>query len=164
MRRPVAARAADKPFALDRDRFEHVSRTEYGSPTGIEPGFEGGIATALECRFHDARDAGAIAGPPGVEAIVYGLEDSVIVAVREEDLPRDLPVPLRQLATCSLEVKYVFDHRDGSFEEACAAIEELLARASALLPSFDALRRGEKALGGRRVGRLLDRLWVWRLS
>jgi hypothetical protein len=154
MKRPFAAKAAPQLFALDRERFARFLREEFDELVGIDSGCEGGIARALEYRFHDAREAGAIAGPFGVEVIVYGLDDSVIVAVREVDLPRNLPVALRQLATYSFETKYVLDHRDESFEEACAAIEGLLARANALLPSFAALRRGEKALAGRGMRRL----------
>jgi hypothetical protein len=158
MRRPFAAPAACKPFVLDRERFARVTREEFDELVGIDLSCEGGIARALEYRFHDAREAGAIACPPGLEAIVYGLGDSVIVAVREVELPRNLPVALRQLATYSFETKYVLDHQDGSFEEACGAIEELLERASALLPSFEALRRGELALAGRGTHRLS--LWL----
>lgn len=158
MKRPLARRAAVVPFALDRERFAAATREEYGEPEGIDSDYEGGIARALEYRFHDAREAGAIVGPPGVEVIVYGFDDSLIVAVREVDLPRNLPVALRQLATYSFEIKYVLDHRDKSFEEACAAIEELLGKANALLPSFDALCRGERALAGRGLRRLLGRL------
>lgn len=158
MRGPIAARAASKSFALDRERFACSTREEFDELLGIDSSFEGGIARALESRFYDAHEAGVIVGPPGVEAIVYSLGDSLIVAVREVDPPRNLPVALRQLATYSFETKYVIDHRDGSFEEACAAIEELLARASALLPSFVALRRGERAFAGSGIRRLLGRL------
>jgi hypothetical protein len=164
MRRRLAARAALSRFTLDRERFERFSREEVGELLGIESGFEGGVARALEYRFHDAREAGAILCPPGLEVIVYGLDDSVIVAVREEELAFHLPVALRQLATYSFEIKYVLDQDDESFEEACAAIEELLARANALRPSFEALRRGERGLrrDGRRrrlgaLGRLVAR-------
>jgi hypothetical protein len=111
---------------------------------------------------HDALDAGAITGPPGVEVIVYALEDSVIVAVRDEQLPFELPVALRQLATYSFETKYVVNFDDRSFGEACAAIEELLQRASALLPSFEVLRRGERGLG--RDGRRRRFVWLRRLA
>lgn len=152
MKRPLARRAAVAPFALDRERFASATREEFGELEGIDAGWEGGIGAALSHRFHDALYAGAITGPPGVEVIVYALEDSVIVAVRDEQPPFELPVALRQLATYSFETKYVVNFEDESFGEACAAIEELLARASALLPSFEALRRGERGLGrdGRR--------------
>lgn len=145
MKGPFAARAAPKLFALDRDRFARATQDDFGELVGIDLG-EAGIAWALERRFCDARDAGAIVGPPGLEVIVYGIDDSLIVAVREADLPRDLPIALRQLATYSFETKYVVDWRDQSFGEACAAIEELLTRANALLPSFRALLRGERGL------------------
>lgn len=113
---------------------------------GVDAYCEGGAAAALSHRFHDAHDARAITGPPGVEVIVYALDDSVIVAVREEELPSHLPVALRQLASYSFETKYVLNSEHESFEEACAAIEELLNRANELLPSFAALRRGERGL------------------
>lgn len=158
MKRRVAARAASKPFALDREHFARFNREMFDELVGIDPSCEGGIVRALEYRFHDAREAGAIFGPPGLEVIVYGLDDSLIVAVREVDLQPNPPVTLRQLATYSFEAKHVVDHRDESFEEACAAIEELLAKANALLPSFDAMRRGEKALANRGIRRALDRL------
>ena len=119
---------------------------------------EGGLPRALENRFADASNSGAISGPPGVEVIVYGLDDSLIVALREVDLPRNLPVALRQLATYSFETKYVIDHRDSSFGEASAAIEELLAKANSILPSFYALLEGERALIGRGNRRLFGRL------
>jgi hypothetical protein len=158
MKRPLARRAAAVPFALDRERFAAATREEFGELEGIDVNCEEGIGAALSHRFHDALDAGAISGPPGVEVIVYSLEDSVIVAVCEEELRFELPVALRQLATYSFETKYVVNFDDRSFGEACAAIEELLARASALLPSYDALRRGERGLG--RDGR---RQRFWRL-
>ena len=152
MNRPLARRSADVPFALDRERFAATTREDFGELEGIDAYCEGGVAAALSRRFGDALEARAISGPPRVEVIVYAIEDSVIVAVREEELPIDLPVAMRQLATLSFETKYVFNPEDGSIEEACAAIEELLARASALLPRFAALRRGERGLGrdGRR--------------
>jgi hypothetical protein len=152
MKRPLAPRAAPDSFALDRERFGAATREGFGELEGIDGYCEGGVAMALTRRFGDAREAGAIIGPPGVEVIVYGIEDSLIVALREEELPIELPVAMRQLATISFETKHVLNSADQSFEEACAAIEELLARASALLPSFAALKRGERGLGsdGRR--------------
>ena len=152
MRRHLVRRAEALPFALDRERFAAASRDEFGELDGIDVDCEDGIGAALSERFHDARAAGAITGPQGVEVIVYGLEDSLIVALREEEPPCGLPVALRQLATYSFEAKYVVDLEDRSFGEACEAIEELLQRASGLLPSYGALRRGEKGLGpdGRR--------------
>jgi hypothetical protein len=149
LRRHHAAHVSTRSFALNREKFECHLRAECGGIEGIDASFGGDIAQGLENRFHDARDAGAITGPIGVEPIVYALGDSLIVAVREEDLPRNLAFPSRQLATYSFEAKYVVDPRDGSFEEACAAVEELLIKASALLPSFAALRKGERA---RRLG------------
>lgn len=158
MKRGRAARAAPEHFALDRQRFARVTRADFGELEGIDNYCEGGVARALSRRFGDALEARAVSCPPGIEVIVYAIEDSVIVAVREEELPIELPVAMRQLATLSFETKYVLNHEDGSFEEACAAIEELLARANALLPSFAALRRGERGLGRdgrrRRFGRL----------
>lgn len=152
MKRPFAAAAARDSFGLDRERFATATREDFGELEGIDPYCEGAAASALTRRFEDAREAGAISCPPGIEMIVYGIEDSLIVALREEELPIELPVAMRQLASISFETKYVFNAADESFEEACAAIEELLARASALLPSFDALKRGERGLGrdGRR--------------
>lgn len=147
MKRPFVRRAAAVPFVLDRERFARATREEFGELEGIDVDCEDGIGASLSHRFHDALDAGAIAGPPGVEVIVYSLEDSVIVAVRDDQLPSELPVALRQLATYSFEAKYVVNFEDRSFGEACAALEELLARASSLLPSFEALRRGERGLG-----------------
>ncbi|HEU5105886.1 MAG TPA: hypothetical protein VFU11_08590 [Solirubrobacterales bacterium] len=135
-------------FALDRDRFADTTRAEFGDLKGIDVDREGGIGASLSNRLQDALDAGAITGPPGVEVCVYALEDSMIVAVRDEELPFDLPVPSRQLASYSFETKYVVNFDDRGFGEACAAIEELLRRASALLPSFEALRRGERGLDG----------------
>lgn len=158
MNRPRAARTAPDRFALDRERFAAATREEFGELEGIDDFCEDGVAMALSRRFGDAREAGALSCPPGVEVIVYAIEDSLIVAVREEKVPIELPVAMRQLATLSFETKYVFDHSDGSFGEACAAIEELLARATDLLPSFAALQRGERGLGRdgrrRRFGRL----------
>lgn len=146
MSREPAARAARTDFALDRERFARATREELGALEGMFAGWEGGVAAALSSRLDDAREAGAIIGPPGLELIAYAVGDSVIVAVREEEPPWGLPVALRQLATYSFETKYVFNPEDESFEEACEAIEELLGRASALLASFEAMRRGERAL------------------
>jgi hypothetical protein len=158
MKNPFARTAATGSFALDRGRFDEATREEFGELVGIDADCEGGVGRALELRFADASDAGAIFSPPGVEVIVYDLNDSLIVAVREVDLPRSLPVPLRQLATYSFETKYVIDYRDVSFEEVCRAIDELLAKANSLLPSFYALRLGEMALFRRGI-----RCWSGRL-
>lgn len=146
-------KAAGAAFTLDRGRLARFLEEEAGEVEGVDGYTEDGIAGALSRRFLDARDARALRLPPGVEVIVYGMEDSVIVALRDER-PRhlELPVSLRQLATYSLETRHVIDERDGSFEEACAAIEELLRLAGELMPSFEALRWGERRLGpdGRR--------------
>jgi len=158
MKRPFAARAAPDSFALDRERFAAATREDFGELEGIDGYCDGGVALALTRRFADAREAGAIRCPPGIEVIVYGIEDSLIVALREEELPIGLPVAMRQLATISFETKHILNAADESFEEVCAAIEELLARASVLLPSFAALKRGERGLG--RDGR---RRRFWRL-
>lgn len=158
MKNPLARTAATESFALDRGLFDEATREEFGELEGIDVDCEGGIGRALEHRFADASDAGAIVSPPGVEVIVYDLNDSLIVAVREVDLPRSLPVPLRQLATYSFETKYVIDYRDGSFEEVCRAIDELLTKANSLLPSFYALRLGERAYFRRGI-----RFWFGRL-
>lgn len=153
--KPFGGRASCGTFRLDRVRFSRYLQDEFDELVGIEMDFEGGIAAAIESRFHDAREAGAILCPPGLEVIVYALDDSLIVAVREVDLPADLPVRLRQLATFSFETKYVIDCTDQSFEEGCAAIEELLVRATSLLPSFEALQSGERAPKQRGLRRLL---------
>jgi hypothetical protein len=152
MKRSTAARAAPASFALDRERFARATREEFGELEGIDAYCDGGVAMALSRRFGDALEGQAVSGPPGVEVIVYAIEDSVIVAVREEKLPVDLPVAMRQLATLSFETKYVLDSGDSSFEETCAAVEALLARANDLLSSFAALQWGERGLGrdGRR--------------
>lgn len=156
-----AARAAGG-FALDRERFAHYIRREHGELVGIDLLAESGFAAAIECRFCDAGEAEAIVAPPGLEVIVYALSDSLIVAVREVEVPVRLPVNLRQLATISFETKYVADSGNDSFEEACAVIEALFERASALLPSFRAMQRGERRIvrRGPRVflGGLLARL------
>lgn len=149
-------RSASASFKLDRALFARATRETYGELEGLDYQAEGGIAAALSQRFHDALEAGAIRGPAGIETIVYAVEDSVIVAVREGELPRERSLPMRQLATYSIETKYVIEARDGGFNELCAGIEELLARAGALLPSLEALRVGEQAFirGGR----------LWRLA
>jgi hypothetical protein len=105
MKRPLARRASAVPFVLDRERFARATREEFGELEGIDALCEDGIGAALSRRFHDALEVGAISGPPGVEVIVYALEDSVIVAVRDDQLPFELPVALRQLATYSFETK-----------------------------------------------------------
>lgn len=66
----------------------------------------------------------------------------MIIAVREDEFPVDLLVAMRQLATFSLETKYVLNSQDENFEETCAAIEELLARATEFPPSSAALLGG----------------------
>lgn len=149
-------------FRLDRDRFAQHLRREFGELVGLEGGFEsGGTASAIESRVSDARDAGAILGPPGVEVVVYGLDDSMIAAVREIELP-PIPTPLRQLATCSFEVKYLVAHDEEAFDGLCATVEKLLGRASALLPSFHALLAGERSLRRSQVPRRLAAFGAWR--
>ncbi|MBS1861906.1 MAG: hypothetical protein JSS68_09355 [Actinobacteria bacterium] len=157
MRRPFARRAEAAPFTLDRERFAAATREELGELRGAAADGEGGIGMALARRFHDAFYAGAVDGPPGVEVMVYAFADSVMVTVRE-DVPPPGGLPWRQVSTYSFEARYVIDAGDESFEETCAAIEALLDCASTLLPSFEAMRRGEEDLEGRGRRRRFSRL------
>ena len=145
------AGAAPTSFAIDRERFAEATREALGDLEGIETPSADEVTMALTSRFEDAREARAIVRPPGLEVFVYALTDSLIVTVREPELLSDLPEPGRQLATISFEAKHILSSEDRSFEDACAGIEELLDRANSLLPSFWALRRGERGL--RRDGR-----------
>jgi hypothetical protein len=131
-------------FTLDRDRLaEHLIET-YGEPWGFDSSDERGFAAAIASRFHDALDAKAIIGPSELQPIVYAIaSDSLIVALREGELPNHLAFPLRQVATYSFETSAVACPGDQSFEECCCGLLELLDQANALLPSFAALRRGE---------------------
>jgi len=141
-----AANAAPESFALDRKIFAKVTRKEFGELLGVDISCDGGPAAGIWTRFYEALEARAVSSPPGLEMIVYAIEDSLIVAVREEEPPVHLPCAARQLATHSFETKYILDAQDGSFDEACAAIEELLSRGNSLLPSFQAMLNGESAL------------------
>jgi len=149
-------------FSLDRDRFSRHLRSEFGELVGLEVAFGcGDVSAAVESSFLDARDAGAILGPSGLEAVVYAYRDSLIVAVREIELP-SIPTPLRQLATYSFEARYVVDGERRGFDGACATVEDLLERANSLLPSFRALLCGETGLSRRRTPRCLATSGAWR--
>lgn len=133
-------------FRLDRERFSKHLIDGHDERFGINSAHEEGFARAILDRFNDAGEAGAIHGPDDFEAMLYAPAiDSLLVAVRERTLPESLRWPLRQLASFSFETSEVAVFGDESFEECCAAIEELLDRANALLPSLAALREAESS-------------------
>lgn len=138
----VHSALATEGFKLDRERFaEHliasgVERFGFNCAAGVHFG------ETIAARFDEAERAHAILGPPGVQAVLYPVaRDWLIAAVRERSSDES---PARQLATRSFEAFEVACHGDERFEECCAGIEAVLERASALLPSFAALRRGER--------------------
>ena len=130
-------------FKLDRDRFANNLIASGVEHFGFNSSDELGFAAAIAERFEDAVDSEAILGPPGVEAALYPVgPDLLIAAVRERE-PVDPALPLRQLASFCFEAREVACHGDERFEECCAGIETVLARAGALLPSLAALQAGE---------------------
>lgn len=137
-------------FRLDQERFALYLTHEYGQPVGIEADRQSVLSLGITERFLDAREAEALVGPRGLTPMVYAVEDSLIVTVREEEPPA-LPVALRQLATSSVEARYFAGLYDETFEGCCASIEALLRYANELLPSFAALQRGERRLRRRGV-------------
>jgi hypothetical protein len=131
-------------FKLDRDRLANHLIAGGGERFGFDGSNELGFAAAIAERFEDAVDSDAILGPPGVEAALYPVgRDLLIAAVRERE-PVDSEVPLRQLASFCFEAREVARYGDERFEECCAGIEAVLARAGALLPSLAALHAGER--------------------
>jgi hypothetical protein len=130
-------------FGLDRTRFrEHLER-EYGEPAGLDALHEhGGLAGSLSGRVYDAHDCGALTGPENTEVQTYASDDALVISVRDNNQSAD--VPLRQIATYSIETKYLASHQDCSFPECCAAIEEVLRHATKLLPSVRTLQAGER--------------------
>lgn len=133
-------------FTLNRDRYRDHLRDEYGEDVlGIDCAGEHGLAREIANALDDASNAQAIYGPygldgSGVEVLAYGLDDhdTVLVAIREKH--PDLSQPLRQVASYSIESKRLIDlEQDVGFEGRCAVVEELLALASRLLPSLDAM-------------------------
>lgn len=130
-------------FSLDHPKFrEHLER-EYGEPAGLDTLPEdGGLPVALAQRLKDARDCDAIRGPQNTVVQAYPLDDALLISVRERKDPPD--VPLRQIATHAFEVNHIARRRDESFDTCCAAIEEVLAHATQLLPLLRALQTGER--------------------
>jgi hypothetical protein len=132
-------------FRLDGGRLASHLIASGGERFGIDSDDERGFAAAVATRFADAKQAEAIRGPAELEVMVYAINPhGLIVALRERELPSERRLPLRQLATYSFDADEVACYGDERFEECCAAINELLDRANALLPSFLAMRAGER--------------------
>jgi hypothetical protein len=131
-------------FWLDAGRLAAYVISNEEEPFGFDSSDERGFAAAIASRFDDAHEAGAIGGPSDLEVIVYALAaESLIVAVRERELPSHLKKSLRQLATFSFDATDVACFGDDRFEECCAGIAALLERANQLLPSFALLCEAE---------------------
>lgn len=141
---PVPSAHTQERFRLDPERFASQLIASGQEMFGIDSDDDRGFAAAVSTRFDDAKQAEAILGPEELEVMVYAINPhGLIVAVRERELPSDFRLPLRQLATFSFDATEVACYGDESFEECCAAINELLDRANDLLPSFMALRAAE---------------------
>lgn len=131
-------------FKLDRDRFANHLIASGAERFGFDSSDELGFAAAIAGRFEDAVDSDAILGPPGIEAALYPVgPDLLIAAVRERE-PVNPELPLRQLASFCFEAREIACYGDERFEECCAGIEAVLARAGALLPSLASLHAGER--------------------
>jgi len=79
-------------FWLDAGRLAAYVISNEEELFGFDSSDERGFAAAIASRFDDAHEAGAIDGPRDLEVIVYALvAESLIVAVRERELPRPLP-------------------------------------------------------------------------
>jgi hypothetical protein len=108
---------------------------------GIRSDLDGGLAAAIVSYFDDAHDCGAIGGIPDVQVVVYAVGfDSVLIAVRERDTDFSVAVPQRQVARWSIETSDLMEFGNDSFDEACAALEEILRLASGLLPTLRAMQ------------------------
>jgi len=137
-------RSTQERFWLDSARLASFVIGGEEELFGFDSAYEGGFARGVASRFRDAGEAGAIVGPGELEVVLYAVNsESLIVAVRERELPHVLDVPLRQLATYSFDAIDVVSYGDDSFEECCNGITTLLERANQLLPSFAALREAE---------------------
>lgn len=135
----------DQRFWLDAGRLSAYIIGNEEELFGFDSSDERGFAAAIASRFYDAHEAGAVRGPSELEAIVYPLAaDSLIVSVRERELPHHLREPLRQLASFSFEATDIARLGDEGFEECRAGIAALLERANQLLPSFSLLREVER--------------------
>ena len=131
---------ASNRFRLDPGRLAAYLIDGGIEPYGFGGQYEGGFAAAVVARFDDAWESGAILAPPGVTAVLYSLDPTtLILALRETELPPTLRWPLRQVATFSFEVDEIACFGDESFTECCSALQELLRRADALLPDLAAL-------------------------
>jgi hypothetical protein len=131
-------------FWLDAGRLSAYVISNEEELFGFESSDERGFAAAVASRFDDAHEAAAIRGPSNLEVIVYAHRDeTLIVAVRERELPSYLKEPLRQLASFSFDATDVARFGDDRFEECCAGITALLERANQLLPSFALLCEAE---------------------
>lgn len=137
-------RATHERFWLDSARLATFVISGEEELFGFDSAYEGGFARGVASRFRDAEEAGAIVGPGELEVVLYALDsESLIVAVRERELPRYLDAPMRQLATYSFDATDVVSYGDDSFKECCNGIAALLERANELLPSLAALREAE---------------------
>jgi hypothetical protein len=140
----VLTMQASAHFRLEPGRLADHLLAQDIEPCGIDGAHEGGFAAAITARFEDAREAGAILAPPGVEAHIYPLGyEALILAVRETQLPPTARWPLRQVATFAFDPGEVAGFGDESFEACCTALRELLRRAEALLPALAAVGAAE---------------------
>ncbi|HEX8959847.1 MAG TPA: hypothetical protein VF770_08495 [Solirubrobacterales bacterium] len=137
--------AAPQRFHLDSARLAAHLVAEEDELFGFGE-HEHGHAAAIASRFRDAEEAGAIYGPPEIEVVPYAVDhETLILAIRERELPRGLPWPLRQVATLSFEASEIASFGDASFEACRAGLAELLERANALLPHLAAIGAAEAA-------------------
>jgi hypothetical protein len=137
-------RASHGRFWLDSARLATYVICGEEELFGFDSAYEGGFARGIASRFRDAEEAGAIVGPGELEVVLYALDaESLILAVRERELPHHLNTPMRQLATYSFDATDVVSYGDDSFEECCNGIAAILERANELLPSLAALREAE---------------------
>jgi hypothetical protein len=137
----------DAPFRLDRERLRAYLTEEHKSEPRLEIGGPGGVAGAIDTRVSDAYDAGALSGPENVELETYAVDDALVVAVREDQVDPGNPAYRRQVATYSIESRYLSD--PDTSETACfTAIEAVLARADRLVPTLRLLQDAERAATG----------------
>jgi hypothetical protein len=133
-------RSTHDAFELDSVCLaRHLLAQEHGV-FGFDCHDSTGRAPAAVARFYVAEAAEAIRGPIDAKVHLYALNSrALIVGVRKVPPPAHLSWPLRQLATYQFDADEIAPPGDSSFKTCVAGLEELLARANALLPDLRAL-------------------------
>lgn len=132
----------DEAFRLDREQLRSYITNEYETDPRLQLSESRGLARAINDRMQDARDSGALSDPDNIELATYDLDETLLIAVREDRVDPSAPAYKRQITTYPIESRRLSD--EATTETACfEAIEAVLARANQLFPMLRLLQHAE---------------------